>query len=175
MSEAELAVDEEAEPYSERSARLFAALLAVLSLAGAGVAGYLTYVHWFDKPIVCAGFSSCRQVADSHYAWVGGVPVAFLGLLGYLAIVAASAFWLRVGNRFDVWPLLAVWGMSVAGVAYSAYLTYVELFRDRRRLHLVRDVRHHNDGCVPRGHYRGIDGGKGLGAIRRLGRSPAQP
>lgn len=129
MSEAELAVDEEAEPYSERSARLFAALLAVLSLAGAGVAGYLTYVHWFDKPIVCAGFSSCRQVADSHYAWVGGVPVAFLGLLGYLAIVAASAFWLRVGNRFDVWPLLAVWGMSVAGVAYSAYLTYVELFR----------------------------------------------
>ncbi|MCJ7491194.1 MAG: hypothetical protein MUP15_03435, partial [Dehalococcoidia bacterium] len=51
-----------------------------------------------------------------------------LGLLGYVALAAVSAFWLRVGNRFDVWPLLTIWGMSVAGVAYSAYLTYVELF-----------------------------------------------
>ena len=105
---------------SDTPARILAALLGVLSLAGIGAAGYLTYVHWFDKPIVCAGFSSCRQVADSSYAWIHGIPVAFLGLLGYIALAAASAFWLRFGNRFDVWPLLAIWGMSLAGFGYPS-------------------------------------------------------
>jgi uncharacterized membrane protein len=128
MREVEVEADNDAGPYSEGPARLLAALLGVLSLAGIGVAGYLTYVHWFDKPIACAGFGSCAAVAQSDYAWIGGIPVAFLGLLGYVALTAISALWLRAGNRFDVWPLLAIWGMSVAGVAYSAYLTYVELF-----------------------------------------------
>ena len=86
--------------------------------AGAGGhrrAGYLTYVHWLDKPVACAGFGSCRAVADSGYAWIGGVPVAFLGLLGYIALFAISVFWMGVGNRYDVRPLLAIWGMSLAG------------------------------------------------------------
>jgi len=127
MREPETEADEDAGVYPERSSRFVAVLVGVLSLAGAGVAGYLTYVHWFDKSIVCAGFDSCAEVAQSDYAWMLGVPVAFLGLLGYVALAAVAAFWLRVGDRFDVWPLLAIWGMSVAGVAYSAYLTYVEL------------------------------------------------
>ena len=108
--------------------RIVAVLVALLSLAGIGVAGYLTYVHWFDKPIICAGLHSCRQVAESHYAWIGGIPVAFFGLLGYVALFAIALFWLVVRDRFDIWPLLAIWGMSLGGVAYSAYLTYVELY-----------------------------------------------
>lgn len=120
--------DDDVAVYSETPARVLAALFGALSLAGIGVAGYLTYVHWFDKPIVCAGFSSCAQVADSSYAWIHGIPVAFFGLLGYVALTAASVFWLRFGNRFDVWPLLTIWGMSLAGFGYSVYLTYVELF-----------------------------------------------
>jgi uncharacterized membrane protein len=128
MREVEVEADEDARLYSEGPARILAALLGVLSLAGIGVAGYLTFVHWFDKPIACPGFGTCAAVAQSDYAWIGGVPVAFLGLLGYIALTAVCAFWLRAGNRFDIWPLLAIWGISVAGVAYSAYLTYVELF-----------------------------------------------
>jgi uncharacterized membrane protein len=128
MRELDVEADEASATYSEGPARVLAALLGVLSLAGIGAAGYLTYVHWFDKPIACAGFGSCAAVAESDYAWVGGIPVAFLGLLGYVALMLVAAFWLRAGNRFDIWPLIAIWGMSVAGVAYSAYLTYVELF-----------------------------------------------
>ena len=30
-------------------------LVAVLSLVGVGVSGYLTYTRWFDKSVVCAG------------------------------------------------------------------------------------------------------------------------
>lgn len=128
MRETDVEADEDAAPYSEIPARALAALLGILSLAGIGVAGYLTYVHWLDKPIACPGFGTCAAVAESDYAWIGGIPVAFFGLLGYVAIALVAALWLRAGNRFDIWPLLAIWGMSVAGVAYSAYLTYVELF-----------------------------------------------
>jgi uncharacterized membrane protein len=129
MSEVDVEEDEDvAGQAGGRLERSIAALIALLALAGAGVAGYLTYVHWFDKSIACVGLHSCAEVAQSDYAWVWNVPVAFLGLLGYLAIFAASTFWLRVGNRFDVRPLLAIWGMSLAGFAYSVYLTYVELF-----------------------------------------------
>jgi uncharacterized membrane protein len=128
MREAQVEADEDAQLNFEGLARLLAALVAVLSLVGIGASGYLTYVHWFDKPIACPGFGTCAAVAQSDYAWIAGIPVAFLGLLGYVALTLISAFWLRVGNRFDVWPLLAIWGIGVAGVAYSAYLTYVELF-----------------------------------------------
>ena len=103
-------------------------LVTVLSLVGVGVSGYLTYTRWFDKSVVCAGLHSCNAVAESSYSHLGPVPVSLLGVLGYAAILVVAAFRLRVGNRFGDWPLLAIWGMSVGGVAYSIYLTYVELF-----------------------------------------------
>ena len=115
-------------------------LVAVLSLVGIGVAGYLTYVHWFDKPIACAGFGTCAEVAQSDYAWIGGVPVAFLGLLGYVALTAVGAFWLRVGR-----PLrrLAAAGDLGDERRRRRLLRLPDLrraLRHRRRLHLVRDV-----------------------------------
>ncbi len=129
MGEVDVEDDEDVAVYAAgRGEKLVAGLLALLALVGSGVAGYLTYVHWFNKSIACAGFYTCETVAQSDYAWIGGVPVAFLGLLGYLAILAVSLFWLTTGDRFQNRPLLLVWGMSVAGFAYSAYLTYVELF-----------------------------------------------
>jgi uncharacterized membrane protein len=103
-------------------------LVGALSLVGIAVSAYLSYTYWFDKSVVCAGFHSCQAVAQSKYSHMGGVPVAFFGVLGYAAILAVAAFWLWAGDRFGDWPLLAIWGMAVGGVAYSVYLTYLELF-----------------------------------------------
>ena len=132
MSDADLKVmaeDEgEAREWGGGSGRLVAGVIAVLSLAGIGVAGYLTYTHVFNQPVACVGFGSCDTVAQSDYAHLAGVPVSVLGLLGYAALFAVAAFWLGVGDRFETWPLLAIWGMSIGGAAYSVYLTYLELF-----------------------------------------------
>jgi uncharacterized membrane protein len=103
-------------------------LIAVLSLVGTGVSGYLTYTRWFGKSVVCAGLHSCQAVAESSYSHLGPVPVSLLGVLGYAAILAVAVIWLRSGDRFGDWPLLGIWGMAVGGTAYSVYLTYVELF-----------------------------------------------
>jgi len=103
-------------------------LVLLLAPAGIGASGYMTYTYWFDKSVACAGFSSCSIVAESSYSHMGPIPIALLGLLGYAALLAVAAFWLRVGDRWGDWPLLLVWGMALGGVAYSVYLTYLEIF-----------------------------------------------
>jgi uncharacterized membrane protein len=101
--------------------RLRIAGLAVV-LAGVGVASYLTYVHYAGLQPFCAGGGhGCERVQSSSYARLGGIPVALLGLVGYLAIAAAL---LAPGER----ARLAAAALAVSGFGFSAYLTYLELF-----------------------------------------------
>jgi uncharacterized membrane protein len=60
-------------------------------------------------------------VQASRWSELAGIPVALLGLVGYLAILAAA---LVRGET----ARLAAAGLAVAGAGYSAYLTYLELF-----------------------------------------------
>jgi uncharacterized membrane protein len=104
---------------SDRRLRLAA---FVLTLAGIGVAAYLTYVHYAGLQPFCAGGShGCERVQSSSYASVGGLPVALLGLAGYVAIAAALV---APGER----ARLAATALAVTGFGFSAYLTYLELF-----------------------------------------------
>jgi uncharacterized membrane protein len=104
---------------SERRLRI---AIAVLALAGLGVAGYLTWVHYADLEPICAGGSGgCERVQTSDYAELAGVPVALLGVIGYVAILASLALPGEAG-RF-AGALLAL-----VGFGFSAWLTYVELF-----------------------------------------------
>jgi uncharacterized membrane protein len=104
---------------SERRLRLAA---LVLALAGIGVAAYLTYVHYAGLQPFCAGGShGCERVQSSSYASVGGLPVALLGLAGYVAIAGALV---APGER----ARLAATALAVTGFGFSAYLTYLELF-----------------------------------------------
>jgi uncharacterized membrane protein len=107
---------------------LLPATLAFLSLAGIGISSYLTYVHWTDRPVACTALANCERVATSQYADIRGVPVAFLGLLVYIGLFAVAGAWLYVSGRGLTWPAMAFWGLSLTGVIYSAYLTYLELF-----------------------------------------------
>jgi uncharacterized membrane protein len=94
----------------------------VVALAGIGVASYLTYVHYAGLQPFCAGGGhGCERVQSSSYARLGGIPVALLGLAGYLAIAAAL---LAPGER----ARLAAAALAVSGFGFSAYLTYLELF-----------------------------------------------
>jgi uncharacterized membrane protein len=98
--------------------------LAALVIAGIGiaVAGYLTYVHYAGLQPLCAGGShGCERVQTSSYAGVAGIPVAVLGLAGYLAITLAL---IAPGDP----ARLAAAALAVSGFGFSAYLTYVELF-----------------------------------------------
>src|SRR5206468_4282193 len=70
----------------------------------------------------CAGGShGCERVQSSTYAALGGIPVAVLGLAGYVGIAAAL---LAPGEL----ARLSAAALAVIGFGFSAYLTYLELF-----------------------------------------------
>jgi uncharacterized membrane protein len=91
-----------------------------VALAGLGIAAYLTVVHYTGGDPVCAVAHGCAVVQTSEYSELAGVPVAVLGLLGYLAVLVALA---RDG---EAWRTAAAF-LSLAGLGFSGWLTYVEL------------------------------------------------
>jgi uncharacterized membrane protein len=100
--------------------RLRIAIL-VLALIGIGIAGYLTYVHYAGLKVLCLSSGGCETVQSSRFAKLGGVPVALLGLIGYIGILASLAIKTELGR-------VAGFGIALIGFGFSMYLTYRELF-----------------------------------------------
>jgi uncharacterized membrane protein len=96
---------------------------AVLALAGVAIAGYLTYVHYAELEAICVGGGGgCERVQSSPYAELAGVPVALLGLLAYLTVLASLALPEALGRSIAAF-------VSLVGFGFSAWLTYVELVK----------------------------------------------
>jgi uncharacterized membrane protein len=96
--------------------------MAALAGCGLGVASYLTYVHYSGTPPACTAGASCLKVQTSVYSRLAGVPVATIGLVGYLAILGSLLAPDGERSRF------AAAALTLMGFGFSAYLTYRELF-----------------------------------------------
>ncbi len=95
--------------------------IAVISLIGIGVAGYLTYTHYEGLNVVCLSSGGCETVQKSVYSKLAGVPVAVLGLAGYIGILFSLAIRNELGR-------VAGFGIALIGFLFSLYLTYREIF-----------------------------------------------
>jgi uncharacterized membrane protein len=102
-------------------------LIPVTSMLGMLVSAYLTWIHWSGSKALCSGVGDCETVNNSAYAEISGIPIALLGLGMYLALLALSVYGRRADPGGVPTVALAVFGISLAGVLYSAYLTYIEL------------------------------------------------
>jgi uncharacterized membrane protein len=100
--------------------------MLALALAGLGVAAYLTVVALTRGPLACGFLGDCQAVQGSVFASVRGIPLAAFGLGMYVALAAMLAF--RLARPEQVGLQLLVFGLSLSGVLYSVYLTYLELF-----------------------------------------------
>ncbi|GAB4531378.1 MAG: hypothetical protein Kow0063_10570 [Anaerolineae bacterium] len=103
-------------------------LMRLLTLGGMGVSAYLTWAHLANQSVACGQSQDCDIVQQSVYSEVGGIPVALLGLLAYTALFVLSLLYGRLPQPLDDYIPLAIFGISLIGVLYSAYLTYLELF-----------------------------------------------
>ena len=102
---------------SERSVRIASAVLASL---GAAISAYLLYVRESGGELVCST-GGCETVQSSEYAVVLGVPVAALGLVGFLALLVAS---LARGE----WARLAQATLALAALGFTLYLFALQLW-----------------------------------------------
>ena len=104
-------------------------LTPALTILGLGVAGYLTYVETQAVPAVCGPVGDCNAVQTSSYALLFGVlPVGLLGAAGYVAILVAWLWGRFRSDRLADYAPLAILAMTVFGVVFSVYLTWLELF-----------------------------------------------
>lgn len=100
----------------------------VLATLGVLVSIYMTVYKLTSNNAMCLGSGDCSTVNSSIYSQVYGIPVAFIGVLGYAAIVGLLALEKRGGRFFQQNATLAVFGMAITGFAFTLYLVYLEIF-----------------------------------------------
>jgi uncharacterized membrane protein len=104
------------------SARALRFTMIGLTLIGLGVASYLTYVHYSGIHPLCTAGGSCLEVQTSIYSTLAGVPVALIGLIGYVTILGSLLLPEDETTRF------ATVALTLIGFGFSAYLTGREAF-----------------------------------------------
>ena len=93
-------------------------VIAVLALAGAVVSFLALQVHYSTTTSPCSVNEKwdCGIVNHSSYSMIEGIPVALIGILGYLAIL-----WLGLARQ-----KAAVLIASLVGLGFALYLTHIE-------------------------------------------------
>ena len=101
-------------------------LIAILSAGGVIVSSVSLYHHYSRSPTSYCDFGetfNCDIVNRSTYSTISGVPVALIGVMGYVGLLLLSTFYRD--NRDTPKILMAA---SLAGFIFALYLTYIEKF-----------------------------------------------
>jgi uncharacterized membrane protein len=104
---------------------LYRSSLALAAL-GTLVSIYMTIFKLTDNPNMCLGNGGCSVVNSSRYAEISGIPVALVGVGGYLAILLLLWFEPRMPFLTQNGPMI-VFGLALFGFLFTLYLIYVEL------------------------------------------------
>jgi uncharacterized membrane protein len=99
-------------------------LIAILSLAGIVVSAISVQRHYAKSATAFCDFSqkfSCDIVNRSEYSTIAGIPVAGIGVLGYVALFVLSTF---LKGRAETPNRLLL--SAIAGLAFALRLTYIE-------------------------------------------------
>jgi len=100
---------------------------AILTILGAADSLYLFIYKLTGNSRMCLGNGGCHNVNFSSYSEIYGIPVSLLGIVAYLAILCILVLEGRLKIAKENGPL-AIFGISLGGVAFSAYLTYLEIY-----------------------------------------------
>jgi uncharacterized membrane protein/thiol-disulfide isomerase/thioredoxin len=103
--------------------------IPVLCVIGLGVAGYLFYIEATRTEAFCGPVGDCNTVQQSAYARLfGSLPVAVLGLAGYVSILIAWSIRNFSNQEYVPYASLAMFGLCAIGTLFSIYLTFLEPF-----------------------------------------------
>ena len=100
--------------------------IALGAVAGIAVSSVSLYEHFATSATSFCNFSesfNCDLVNRSAYSTILGVPVALIGMVGYLLVATLATVYRRLAET----PMLLLI-VSVIGLGFALYLAYVEKF-----------------------------------------------
>jgi uncharacterized membrane protein len=100
----------------------------LLAAAGVLVSGYLSVKRFTNGSLACSRWAECDVVNNSVYAKFYGVPVAFIGLAGYLVMMCLAMAALQAEGATQRRLLGVGFLLALGGFGFSVYLTYLELY-----------------------------------------------
>ena len=110
-------------------------VIAVLALVGLLVSVYLALHNLGFLGILQCSTGGCQTVQSSAYAWFppktmtdAGVPVSVLGVGAYVLILALAVLGVQPRWAEAPWVARALFVLSLGGVLFSGYLTYLEKY-----------------------------------------------
>jgi len=98
----------------------------ILVLVGLADSIYLTWLKFANATAACGNIGDCESVNSSPYAEFAGIPIALFGAIAYLLMLILLIMEPR-SEFMRTNAALGIFGISLTGVLYSAYLTYVEI------------------------------------------------
>jgi uncharacterized membrane protein len=101
---------------------------ALLSLAGLLISAYLYLYKTGMIGTLACGTGGCETVQLSPWSRVAGIEVSLIGVVGYAVLTALSLAALQPGLSSRRWPVRLLTLLAGIGVAFTVYLTYLELF-----------------------------------------------
>ena len=108
------------------AARRLYLVIAILAVVGVALSSVSLDLHYRKSKTSFCDFGesfNCDLVNRSEYSTVAGVPVALIGVLGYLALLAFATFYRDKAET----PGIVLVGSS-GGLGFALYLTYVEKY-----------------------------------------------
>ncbi len=100
--------------------------IALLSVCGMTVSSVSLYQHYGTAASSYCDFGekfNCDIVNRSTYSVVSRIPVALIGILGYLTVLGLTTLY-----RTKAETPVVLFITSLAGLSFALYLTYVEAF-----------------------------------------------
>ncbi len=98
--------------------------IAGLAALGSALTAYLTYTKLASTQVAyCTQGAGCDLVLQSPYASLLGLPLSGFGLGLYLALLLTALL-----PGLDRWRWEALFGLSLVGVTFTAYLLYLLAF-----------------------------------------------
>ena len=110
--------------------KIIVTIISVLALAGIADAGYALNQHYappLESSCDINTTVSCTAVNQSDYSVLLGIPVAAIGMAGYI-LIGAGALTALLKPAWRRWLMLAIATAGVLALAFSLWLTCVELF-----------------------------------------------
>lgn len=100
--------------------------IAICALVGLLIAAYMSLYKLGVLGVLACGTGGCEIVQNSPWAVFLGVPVPYLGFLGYALVLVVALLGLQPGFTHDRRVAAVLAAGALLAFAFSAYLTYLE-------------------------------------------------